>query len=240
MSTIQLTTNGLIFQRVTGKIIMDTLRQPMAHKYLKDADYAPMWSIAADIDKCQNCYLCDMPHVLWKGNPYARIALVGQCPGKQEHIKGVPWCGPAGQLLDRAFESVDLPIKDSVFITNIVKARPIAPTDSGRENIDPNKESVRLCSTFVYRELAAMKGLEVVLVAGKIAAVGLGIASQHEPMYKLSGSVRSLNVDGKDIPTITIYHTAAILHNKDVEQDAKMRWSIYNALKLARKITFKQ
>jgi len=166
------------------------------------------------------------------------MALVGQCPGKQEHLNGIPWCGPAGHLLDKAFEAVNLDSNHNVFITNIVKARPIAPSGSGRENVDPDKESTSLCSTFVYRELAAMHGLKVILIAGKIAAVGMGIANSNEPMYKLSGSVRELTINDQNIPAITIYHTAALLHNQDEERDAEMKWSIFNALKLARKIAF--
>ena len=217
---------------------MEILREPVAPKYLRVPEYSPMWEIAANIDKCDECYLCDMPHVLWRGNPYARIAVVGQCPGKQEHHKGIPWCGPAGHLLDKAFASVDMDTNEDAFITNIVKARPIAPAQTGKENLDPSAEAARICSRFVQRELEAINYLQVIILAGKVAAVGMNAADSNEPMYRIAGKVRSIPIGGRDIPAVTIYHTAALLHNRDPKRDKEMRWSIYNSLKTVKEIAF--
>ena len=110
------------------------MRENCYHRYARAPEYEHFLDIVRSIDECRMCTLCDSPHVLYRGNPSARIALVGQCPGKKEHEKGIPWCGPAGYQMDRAFESVELDTNEDVFVTNIVKARPIAPQGSGREN----------------------------------------------------------------------------------------------------------
>ena len=217
---------------------MVSVRKPVAPQYLRIPEYSNLWEIASDIDKCKKCYLRDSAHILYRGNPYARIALVGQCPGKMEVVQGIPWCGPAGHELNKAFDSVGLITEEDVFITNIVKARPAAPEGSGRENYDPNVEATKICSRFIKRELSALYNLQVIILAGKIAAVGMDVADQQEPMYKIAGKVRSINVDGRDIPAIPIYHTAACLHSKDIDQVRKMKWSIHNSLKLVKKLAF--
>tara|TARA_Y100000310_G_C20675221_1_gene812652 strand:+ start:1502 stop:2053 length:552 start_codon:yes stop_codon:yes gene_type:complete len=182
-----------------------------------------------------------MPHVLWRGNPYAPIAVVGEAPGKQEHLQGVPWCGPAGDLLNRAFNKYGIDTTEDCFITNVVKARPIAPYGSGKENMTPRIEAVRLCSEFVKREIALLPNLKVIFVAGKPACVGLGLAQNDEPMRLLNNSVRQLHLDvaGISIPCVLSYHTASILYMPDGSQEQIDRmWDVAHAVETAKGLAY--
>ena len=215
------------------------MRSTVANKYKQTEEYDRLISVAEDIDACEDCYLCEMPHVLWRGNPYASIAIVGEAPGKQEHFRGIPWCGPAGQLLDRAFNKYGINTGEDCFITNVVKARPIAPTGSGKENLTPRMEAVRLCSRFVRRELALLPNLKVIFVAGKPACVGLELAEQKESMRSLTNSVRYLTVGHQEVPCVLSYHTASILYCPDgSDEQASRMWDVAHAVETTKELAY--
>ena len=87
----------------------------------------PNWD--ALIKQCMNCTWLQLAEtrnnvVVGTGNPQSEIMFIGEGPGEQEDLKGEPFVGRAGQLLDKMLAAVGLSRKHNIYIANIVKCRP--------------------------------------------------------------------------------------------------------------------
>ncbi|MDD3646930.1 MAG: uracil-DNA glycosylase [Candidatus Dojkabacteria bacterium] len=94
------------------------------------------------IEKCKKCSKCRLRSTATQvvpgdGNPKADIMFIGEGPGKNEDIEGVPFCGAAGKFLDELLASIDVKRED-VFITNMVRCRPPG-------NRDPEDDEIQAC-----------------------------------------------------------------------------------------------
>ena len=96
---------------------------------------------------CLGCSLCSTRHslVFGDGNPNAEVMLIGEGPGEQEDLQGLPFVGPAGKLLDSMLEMIDLD-RSRVYIANIVKCRP-------PRNRDPLSEEQDACIGWLKRQM---------------------------------------------------------------------------------------
>lgn len=82
------------------------------------------------------------------GNQYAPIMLVGEAPGKQEDLQGVPFVGKAGTMLDRLLKDLEIDRK-KLYITNIVKCRPT----NENKNRPPSPVEIQTCSKYLRLEI---------------------------------------------------------------------------------------
>ncbi|HIS51701.1 MAG TPA: uracil-DNA glycosylase [Candidatus Onthomonas avicola] len=115
---------------------------------------------------CQQCQQCSLGRtrthlVFGDGNPAARIMFIGEGPGQQEDLTGVPFVGPAGQLLDQMLEIIDLD-RTKYYITNIVKCRP-------PHNRDPLREEQEACIGYL-RAQTRLIDPRIIICLGRIAA----------------------------------------------------------------------
>jgi uracil-DNA glycosylase len=103
--------------------------------------------IREDIGDCKRCKLHRARHtiVFADGNPKADLVFVGEGPGHDEDIQGLPFVGRAGKLLNQMIEAMSLQRKD-VYICNVVKCRP-------PENRLPERDEIEQCSPFLLRQL---------------------------------------------------------------------------------------
>ncbi|HYE77466.1 MAG TPA: uracil-DNA glycosylase [bacterium] len=138
------------------------------------------------------------------GNPQAKIMFVGEGPGEQEDKRGVPFVGPAGQLLNRCLGEIGLERKD-VFITNIVKCRPPG-------NRVPKDEEVEQCREWLYAQLLLVNPAVVCPLGSPALKTLLGkdrsITRDHGRAFRLHG-----------ITFFPIFHPAAALHQSDRMED---------------------
>jgi len=156
--------------------------------------------IRREIGECTRCPL----HagrtnlVFGDGNPDARLVFVGEGPGRDEDLSGLPFVGAAGQLLTKIIEAIGLSRED-VYICNIVKCRPPG-------NRDPEPAETGVCGPYVRRQLAAIQP-RVVVALGRPSAQFL--LDSDRPIGQLRGVFHEL--DGmKVMPT---YHPAYLLRN---------------------------
>jgi uracil-DNA glycosylase len=119
------------------------------------------------IRRCIQCPLHESRRqaVPGEGNPYAAIFLVGEAPGKFEDQQGCPFCGHAGQFLDRLLQRCGLKRSD-VFITNSVKCRP-------RNNRAPRSTELQTCYEHWLRRQIEIIDPKVVVLLGKIPVLQL-------------------------------------------------------------------
>ncbi len=114
--------------------------------------------------ECLRCGLCETRHnvVFGVGNREADILFIGEGPGEQEDLKGEPFVGPAGKLLDDMLSIIDLDRKRNCYIANIVKCRP-------PHNRDPHETEQEACIGYLRNQVALIKP-KIIVCLGRIAA----------------------------------------------------------------------
>jgi len=160
----------------------------------------------ADIQKqVVACKLCDLHKtrtniVFGVGNENAKIMFIGEAPGANEDLKGEPFVGRAGMLLNSMLRSIGLERTD-VYIANILKCRPPG-------NRDPLPQEVKLCTPYLQQQIALIQP-KILIAVGRIAAQFL--LNTMESMSKLRGN--TYQYGEQKIPLIVTYHPAYLLRS---------------------------
>ncbi len=150
---------------------------------------------------CVRCGLCETRHnvVFGIGNEAADIMFVGEGPGEQEDVRGEPFVGPAGKLLDDMLSIIDLDRKDNCYICNIVKCRP-------PRNRDPLETEQDACIDYLRNQVVLVKP-KIIVCLGRIAAKRL-----IDPEYRITRQ-HGQWVKKNDIWMTAIYHPSALLRD---------------------------
>lgn len=151
---------------------------------------------------CSRCGLCqNRRHIVFgKGNPQARIMLVGEGPGGEEDARGIPFVGKAGRLLDKIIAAAGLPPED-IYICNVVKCRPPG-------NRLPTEEETAACKPFLREQIRIVR-------PALIVALG-ALASQtllNDSGFRISKG-RGQWRQGGIFPILPTYHPAALLRDE--------------------------
>ena len=156
--------------------------------------------------ECDKCELCKTRTncVFGVGNPEADILFVGEAPGEQEDLSGVPFVGRAGQLLDKFLDAVGIS-RDEVYIANILKCRP-------PKNRDPKPEEEAECIDFL-REQVAIINPKIIVCLGRISAMKL-----IKPDFKITQEHGQWFKKGNYLMT-AVYHPAALLRDPRKKDD---------------------
>ena len=169
-------------------------------------------AIQRDLEGCTRCPLHENRRniVFGRGNPQAPLVLVGEAPGRDEDIKGLPFVGEAGRLLDNILRAMEL-TREDVYICNVCKCRPPG-------NRDPEPGEMAVCQSFLKRQLAVIHP-RLLVTLGRIAAQTL--LNARTPISRLRGVWREY----EGIPLMPTYHPAYLLRNpsgkKEVWEDMK-------------------
>lgn len=145
--------------------------------------------------------------VISRGNPNAKILLVGEAPGPQENIKGKPFVGPAGQLLDKILQSAEFDPEADVYITNSVFRMP--PGNDGKSFRKPNDKEIEFYRPFVFEIIRLIDPL-VILLTGNVACQSV---LQKTGITSLRGKWTEL--DGRWLTPI--FHPSYLLRNQSRE-----------------------
>ena len=104
--------------------------------------------------------------VISRGNPNAKLLIVGEAPGTQENIQGKPFVGPAGQLLDKILQAGNFDPEKDVYITNSVFRLP--PGDGGKSFRKPTDQEIEYYRPFVF-EIIRLINPHIILLTGNVA-----------------------------------------------------------------------
>jgi uracil-DNA glycosylase len=143
------------------------------------ADFIPprptLPKLRAAVQQCRGCHLYkDATQAVFGAGPArARLIVVGEQPGDVEDQEGLPFVGPSGKLLDRAFDAAGVD-RDDVYVTNAVKHFKFArdARTARRIHKSPNTAEVRACHPWLEAEIALIKP-EIILCLGATAAKAL-------------------------------------------------------------------
>ena len=150
-----------------------------------------------------NCQLCPLATqgrtnvVFGSGNPDAKLMIIGEAPGQTEDMKGLPFVGRSGALLDKIFTIIGFERKD-IYISNVVKCRP-------PKNRAPTNEEISQCKKILLENQIKIIDPHVICTLGAIATNAL--LNTQLPMTNLRGTIQTYN----NIPTLVTYHPAYIL-----------------------------
>jgi uracil-DNA glycosylase family 4 len=126
--------------------------------------------------------------VISRGSPEAKLLIVGEAPGPEENIKGKPFVGRAGQLLDKVLQSADFDPEKDVYITNSVFRMP--PGSDGKPFRKPTTEEIDYYRPFVFEIIRLVDPL-VILLTGNVASQSVlgktGITSLRGKWTQLDG-----------------------------------------------------
>ena len=150
---------------------------------------------------CVRCGLCETRRnvVFGVGNPNAQLMLIGEGPGEQEDLKGEPFVGPAGKLLDDMLSIIDVSRTENCYIANIVKCRP-------PQNRDPMETEQDACVGYLENQIDLIKPM-IIVCLGRIAAMRLirndyRITREHGQWVEKDG-----------VWYTAIYHPSALLRD---------------------------
>jgi uracil-DNA glycosylase family protein len=160
-------------------------------------------------DNLQECRRCD----LWKhatqavageGAVHARIMLVGEQPGDEEDVRGHPFVGPAGRILEQCLHEAGLE-RGKVFITNAVKHFKWEPRGKHRLHKKPNLREIDACNVWLLREIGRIKPQVIVALGATALRALLGRtmsidAARRQSLQHSSG-----------LAVLASYHPSAIL-----------------------------
>lgn len=160
--------------------------------------------IREDIGDCKRCRLCQQRTniVFGSGSARADLVFVGEGPGRDEDIQGLPFVGRAGKLLTQMIEAMGLK-RDDVYICNVVKCRP-------PENRAPEPDEMDTCSPFLFRQLAVIKPKVVVCLG----------ATAFQALYGAKQSISRLRgqwLEFRGVPMLATYHPAYLLRNPNAK-----------------------
>lgn len=130
---------------------------------------------------CKKCALCNgRTNVVFSDGPEnSKIMIIGEGPGENEDLQGLPFVGRAGQLLDKIFESVKLNRKEHLYICNIVKCRP-------PNNRAPLPEEALACSEYLEAQIKYIDP-KIIILAGAVAVKGI-LKMKDPKITKIRGS----------------------------------------------------
>ena len=165
------------------------------------------WPALRDaVAACTACDLCQSRRqtVFGVGHPNAHWLIVGEAPGEQEDLKGEPFVGAAGHLLDNMLRALNLTRAEAaperqVYIANTLKCRP-------PRNRNPEALELARCEPFLVRQIELIRP-RLILAMGRFAVHSL--LQSNEPIGKLRGRVHRY----QGVPLVVTYHPAYLLRN---------------------------
>ena len=160
-----------------------------------------------EIESCDKCRLseCRSRVVPGEGNPRARLMFIGEGPGQVEDEEGLAFVGPAGQLLTRMLEAIQLP-RDRVYICNVVKCRP-------PHNRIPTPEEAEACRIHLRMQTWLIRPKVIVLLGGTAAKNIL------DPEIRITRE-RGQWTERKGVWIMPTYHPSALLRDPDKKREA--------------------
>ena len=174
------------------------------------------------IDAIHACNACELGQnctqkVPGVGDRQADLLIIGEGPGHEEDIRGEPFVGRSGQLLDRMLAAIGIS-REQVYITNIVKCRP-------PNNRDPKPHEAQQCRAYLEAQIEQLAP-RVILSVGRVSAHNL--LNTNQPVGKLIRQMHKL--PGTEIPVKVTYHPAYLLRNPSAKaiawQDLKLLYQM--------------
>lgn len=167
-----------------------------------------MQALSNAVKNCKNCslYKTRKNAVVGAGSLDAKILFIGEAPGRNEDIQGIPFVGRAGNILDELLDSIALK-RDDIYIANILKCRP-------PDNRNPLKSEIDVCTRYLESQIEIIQP-KIICPLGNFAASYIlekyGIES--DKISRTHGRLFNVNTLYGKIRIIPLYHPAVATYN---------------------------
>ena len=160
------------------------------------------------ISTCKKCNLGQHRNkfVFGVGDSHADLMLVGEAPGREEDLKGEPFVGRAGKLLDKILSAIKMTRHKNVYICNVLKCRP-------PQNRDPLPDEVEKCEPYLLHQINLIKP-KLIVALGRIS--GTTLLRMDDTLKSMRGRLH----DYHGTPLLVTYHPAALLRNSNLKKYA--------------------
>ncbi len=187
-----------------------------------------MEEIAEKIKNCHKCRLSETRTnaVPGAGNFDTSVMFIGEAPGRDEDLEGLPFVGRAGQLLDKILNAVEIDRKD-IFITNMVKCRPPG-------NRNPNADEIDVCLPYLESQIALINP-KIIVTLGSVPTKFL--LNKNEPISQLRGKWFSWTGGIKIFP---MFHPSYLLRYAQTTPGSPKELTWRDIRELKREITLLQ
>ncbi len=159
----------------------------------------------------KNCKKCD----LWKtrknavpgdGSVDTKVLFIGEAPGYNEDLQGLPFVGKAGKILDELLQSIGID-RDAVYIANILKCRPPG-------NRNPLQSEIETCTPYLNKQMEIIQP-EIIVPLGSFAAsyVFEKFGLKFDKISSIHGKIHTVNTLSGKIKVIPMYHPAIATYN---------------------------
>jgi DNA polymerase len=155
-------------------------------------------------EEVRNCTKCELhiartQTVFSRGNAQATLCIVGEAPGEDEDLQGIPFVGRSGNLLDKTLTEAGLDVSKDIYVCNIIKCRP-------PKNRKPTEDECNTCINYLEEQLKIVSP-KVIVALGNTALSGLlpfdgGITKLHGKFFKRG-----------DVLVMPCYHPSYVLRN---------------------------
>jgi uracil-DNA glycosylase len=172
--------------------------------------------------------------VFGEGMRGATILLIGEAPGAEETKLGHPFVGKAGKQLDALFCRFGV-MRDHVFITNVVKYRPVVRSEKSVRNRTPKPSEIRAALPLLMREIDLLSPKLILTLGNTPMKAVYALANEKAPVIgSVHGQIMPLTIGGAQIPLIPLYHPASGIYNRTLidamERDAAFVGEIVQTL----------
>ncbi|WP_425615398.1 UdgX family uracil-DNA binding protein [Anatilimnocola sp. NA78] len=220
-----------LLQRAAARVdtMIDTREGPASSA----AQFIPasfdLTSLASAAGKCTACDLhCHATQTVFGNGPSnARIVLIGEQPADNEDLAGLPFVGPAGQLLDDALHQAGLP-REQVYLTNVVKHFKFTPRGKRRLHQKPDSREVAACLPWLEAELSLLKPATIVCLGSTSAQALFG-----RDFRLTTGRGQRIRSHFAD-QALATWHPAAILRMPEPNRRDEMQRQLVHDLMIAR------
>ncbi len=211
---------GLLPAKKTARAAKNTSPVPAATLPAHE-QFASLDTLREAACNCQKCPLAPTRTnvVVERGDRKAKILIIGEAPGEQEDLSGLPFVGKSGQLLDKILESVGFDTNKDIYVCNTVKCRP-------PNNRVPTEIETTTCKPYLLEQIRLVDP-KIILLTGatslkSILGEKLGITKVRGQWYEWEGRL-----------VMPIFHPSYLLRNQSREQGSPkwLTWQDVKAIK---------
>lgn len=158
-------------------------------------------ALKAEVEKCNRCPLHLSRRQVVFGEGEGPFVMVGEAPGRMEDLKGKPFVGQAGRVLNEILEEAGME-RRRFFITNVVKCRPPG-------NRNPTWEEINACKPFLDKQIEIISPPALIALGRFSATVLLG----RDKLITLKDYRGKIHRSAYGMPLVITYHPASVLRN---------------------------
>ena len=213
MPESRLKKDSVRFLEQTQELFGSTLYEKLSMNEMGITRLDPSFSnqlneFGTSISTCKKCNLGQHRNkfVFGVGDSHADLMLVGEAPGREEDLKGEPFVGRAGKLLDKILSAIKMTRHKNVYICNVLKCRP-------PQNRDPLPDEVEECEPYLLHQINLIKP-KLIVALGRIS--GTTLLRVDDTLKSMRGRLH----DYHGTPLLVTYHPAALLRNPNLKKYA--------------------